>query len=181
MRWATATRTTRCQRQEPARLAMRRCGTWAKHAGVPLRRVRAVEGAGRLFSTPSRPALRPGSDPTVTGEPASPSTPERVHASLSTTLNPGPCRRSSACPTATYQAKPMRYLGGPSTPQPTSVAPAKDHASSARCSPATPTIPRPGGGRRPCRRLPRQIQHPARPHPGRTSHPPRAGTTATGK
>jgi hypothetical protein len=30
----------------------------AKHAGVPLRRVRAVEGAGRLFSTPSRPALR---------------------------------------------------------------------------------------------------------------------------
>jgi hypothetical protein len=34
---------------------MRRCGTWAKHAGVPLRRVRAVEGAGRLFSTPSRP------------------------------------------------------------------------------------------------------------------------------
>jgi DNA-binding CsgD family transcriptional regulator len=27
---------------------MRRCGTWAKHAGVPLRRVRAVEGAGRL-------------------------------------------------------------------------------------------------------------------------------------
>src|SRR5829696_4705285 len=37
---------------------MRRCGTWAKHAGVPLRRVLAVEGAGRLFSTPSRPALR---------------------------------------------------------------------------------------------------------------------------
>ena len=33
---------------------MRRCGTWAKHAGVPLRRVRAVEGAGRLFSTSSR-------------------------------------------------------------------------------------------------------------------------------
>jgi hypothetical protein len=41
--------------------------------------------------------------------------------------------------------------------------------------------PRPGVGRRPCRRLPRQIEHPARPHPGRTSHPPRAGTTATGK
>src|SRR4029453_13365589 len=35
---------------------MRRCGTWAKHAGVPLRRVGAVEGAGRLFSTSSRPA-----------------------------------------------------------------------------------------------------------------------------
>jgi hypothetical protein len=29
-----------------------------QHAGVPLRRVRGVEGAGRLFSTPSRPALR---------------------------------------------------------------------------------------------------------------------------
>jgi hypothetical protein len=29
-----------------------------QHASVPLRRVRAVEGAGRLFSTPSRPALR---------------------------------------------------------------------------------------------------------------------------
>jgi len=37
---------------------MRRCGTWAKHARVPLRCVRAGEGAGRLFSTPSRPALR---------------------------------------------------------------------------------------------------------------------------
>src|SRR5215216_5343900 len=30
----------------------------AKHAGVPLRRVRAVEELGRLFSTPSRPDLR---------------------------------------------------------------------------------------------------------------------------
>jgi hypothetical protein len=40
---------------------MRRCGTRAKHAGVPLRRVRAVEGAGRRFSTPSRPALRAAS------------------------------------------------------------------------------------------------------------------------
>ena len=29
-----------------------------QHAGVPLRRVPAVEGAGRRFSTPSRPALR---------------------------------------------------------------------------------------------------------------------------
>src|SRR5215212_4874949 len=56
LHWATATRTTRSQDREPARLAMRRCETWAKHAGVPLRRVRAVEGAGRLFSTPSRPA-----------------------------------------------------------------------------------------------------------------------------
>jgi hypothetical protein len=37
---------------------MRQCGTWAKHAGVPLPRFRAVAGAGRLFSTPSRPALR---------------------------------------------------------------------------------------------------------------------------
>jgi hypothetical protein len=40
---------------------MRRCGTQVQeeqHAGVPLCRVRAVEGAGRLFSTPSRPALR---------------------------------------------------------------------------------------------------------------------------
>jgi len=54
-----------------------------QHAGVPLRRVRAVEAAGRLFSTPSRPALRAaacggrpraGSDTTVTREPASPST-----------------------------------------------------------------------------------------------------------
>src|SRR5918993_1232236 len=42
----------------PGRPAMRRCGMRAKHADVPLRRVRAVEGAGRLFSTPSRPALR---------------------------------------------------------------------------------------------------------------------------
>jgi hypothetical protein len=35
-------------------------GTWVKdqqHAGVPLRRVRAVEGAGRLFSTPSSSTL----------------------------------------------------------------------------------------------------------------------------
>jgi hypothetical protein len=56
-------------------------GEEATHAGVPLRRVRAVEGAGRLFSTPSRPTLRAaacggrpraGSDTTVTGEPASP-------------------------------------------------------------------------------------------------------------
>jgi hypothetical protein len=38
---------------------MRRCGTWAKHAGVPLRRGRAVEGAGRLFSTPSSGACGP--------------------------------------------------------------------------------------------------------------------------
>jgi hypothetical protein len=80
---------------------MRRVGTWKEdmpafrsvvsvllrklggHAGVPLRRVRAVEEAGRLFSTPSRPALRAaacggrpraGSDTTVTREPASPST-----------------------------------------------------------------------------------------------------------
>jgi hypothetical protein len=29
-----------------------------QHAGLPLRPVRAVEGAGRLFSTSSRPALR---------------------------------------------------------------------------------------------------------------------------
>src|SRR5215216_4807020 len=48
---------------------MRRCGTWAKHAGVPLRRVRAVEGAGRPFSTSSRPA-----GARATEEPASPST-----------------------------------------------------------------------------------------------------------
>jgi hypothetical protein len=62
--------------------SMRRAGARAKHAGVPLRRIRAVEGAGRLFSTPSRPALRAaacggrpraGSDATATGEPASPS------------------------------------------------------------------------------------------------------------
>src|SRR5215204_6728226 len=39
---------------------MRRCGTWAKRARVPLRCVRAGEGAGRLFSTPSRPALAVG-------------------------------------------------------------------------------------------------------------------------
>jgi hypothetical protein len=35
---------------------MRRCGTQVQeeqHAGVPLRRVRAIEGAGRLFFTPS--------------------------------------------------------------------------------------------------------------------------------
>jgi single-strand DNA-binding protein len=57
LRWATATttRTTRSQEQQPTR-PMRWCGTWAKHAGVPLRRVRAVESVGRLFSTPSRPA-----------------------------------------------------------------------------------------------------------------------------
>jgi hypothetical protein len=71
-----------CQCQEPARPAMRRCGTGAKHAGVPLRRVRAVEGAGRLFSTPSKPALRAAAcggrpradnDTTITGTPTSPS------------------------------------------------------------------------------------------------------------
>src|SRR4029453_14130343 len=40
----------------------------AKLAGVPLRRVCAVEGAGRLFSTPSRPALRAaGRTTTATG------------------------------------------------------------------------------------------------------------------
>jgi hypothetical protein len=44
-----------------SRPAMRRGGTRAKHAGVPLHRIRAVEGAGRLFSTPSRPALRAAS------------------------------------------------------------------------------------------------------------------------
>src|SRR5215212_6499081 len=52
---------------------MRRCGTWAKHAGVPHRRVGAVEGAGRLFSTPSRPALRAATR-RAPGEPASPTT-----------------------------------------------------------------------------------------------------------
>jgi hypothetical protein len=36
-------------------------GRDAKHAGVPLRGGRAVEGAGRRFSTPSRPALRAAS------------------------------------------------------------------------------------------------------------------------
>jgi hypothetical protein len=43
-----------------ALLAMRRCRTreGAPACSVPLRCVRAVEGAGRLFSTPSRPALR---------------------------------------------------------------------------------------------------------------------------
>ena len=61
---------------------MRRAGgVKEQHAGVPLRRVRAVEGAGRLFSTPSRPALRAaasggrpraGNDTTGTGEPAHP-------------------------------------------------------------------------------------------------------------
>ena len=54
----------------------------AKHAGVPLRRVRAGEVRVRSFSTNSRPALRAaacggrpraGNDPTVTGEPTSPS------------------------------------------------------------------------------------------------------------
>ena len=58
LRWATATttRATRSQDRSPARPAMRRGGTRAKHAGVPLRSGHAVEGAGRLFSTPSRPA-----------------------------------------------------------------------------------------------------------------------------
>ena len=46
---------------------MRDAGAVTDRAGVPLRRVRAVEGATRLFSTPSRPALRPGSDTTRTG------------------------------------------------------------------------------------------------------------------
>jgi hypothetical protein len=39
-----------------SRLDQRYDGVGAKHASVPLRRVHAVEGAGRLFSTPSRPA-----------------------------------------------------------------------------------------------------------------------------
>src|SRR4029453_6597543 len=40
------------------RRAGRRCRRSSRPAS-PLRRVGAVEGAGRLFSTPSRPALRP--------------------------------------------------------------------------------------------------------------------------
>jgi hypothetical protein len=46
-----------------SRLDQRYDGVGAKHASVPLRRVHAVEGAGRLFSTPSRPALRAASGP----------------------------------------------------------------------------------------------------------------------
>jgi hypothetical protein len=44
-------------------------GTREQHAGVPLRRVRADE-LREDFLYDSRPALRPGSDPTVTGVPA---------------------------------------------------------------------------------------------------------------
>jgi hypothetical protein len=65
-----------------SRLDQRYDGVGAKHASVPLRRVHAVEGAGRLFSTPSRPALRAaacggrpraGSATTGTRAPAPPS------------------------------------------------------------------------------------------------------------
>jgi len=62
---------------------MRRCGTQVEqHAGVPLRRVRAGEVRCEEFlyelkAGPGRPeaARRPGNDTTITGEPASPSTP----------------------------------------------------------------------------------------------------------
>jgi hypothetical protein len=62
---------------------VRRCGTLAKHVGVPLRRVRAVEGAGRPFSAPSsRPVGGPCGDtsPPVRRQPGRGTDYQRVDA-----------------------------------------------------------------------------------------------------
>jgi hypothetical protein len=50
---------------------MQDAGAVTDRADVPLRRVRADELRWEKFSTNSRPALRPGDDATVIGEPAS--------------------------------------------------------------------------------------------------------------
>src|SRR5512132_1117263 len=92
---------------------MRRCGTWAKHAGVPLRCVRAVEGAGRLFSTPSRPALRAAS-----GRPQG-RQPHDGHRGADLTLTRGdPARRRASASRATALGTCQTHGNRRSSPDP---------------------------------------------------------------
>jgi hypothetical protein len=81
----------------------------AEITAVPLRRVRAVEGVGRLFSTPSRPALRAAA---CGGRPRPANQPVGVKGGFTTV---GACRADQragvACRASQQEERPSQRAG----------------------------------------------------------------------